>query len=67
MKRLQSVLCALALAIALSPTVLAGDIHGGSAPGDIHGAPGDIHGIKGDIYGIYGILISSIFGNIYGI
>jgi hypothetical protein len=81
MKRIQSVLCALALAIALSPTVLAGDIHGISVKGDIHGvsAPGDIHGVTapGDIHGnpsaitgfltyIAGIVVSSTAGNIHG-
>jgi hypothetical protein len=50
MKRIQSVLCAAALAFALSTTVNAGNIHGvtATALGDIHGvtatAPGDIHG-----------------------
>lgn len=76
MKRIQSVLCASALAIALCSTVLAGNIHGVSAtaPGNIHGvsAPGNIHGVSapGDITGFLkyaaGILISSIAGNIHG-
>lgn len=65
MKRLQSVLCALALALALSTTVLAGNIHGVSAnaPGNIHGvsenAPGNIHGISNAVLEmILGILIA---------
>jgi len=71
MKKIQSILCAAALAISLSSTVLAGDIHGVSAKGDIHGVKGDIHGIKGDITGVLtwgditGVILS-IFGDIHG-
>lgn len=70
MKRLQSVLCASALAIALSPTVLAGNIHsiGVTADGNIHSIPvtadGNIHSIGvtwGDITGV----ITAILGNIH--
>ncbi|MCM3902853.1 MAG: hypothetical protein ND866_14200 [Pyrinomonadaceae bacterium] len=65
MKKIQSVLCAAALAISLSSTVLAGNIHGVSANGNIHGVSAN-----GNIHGIYGILVSdllvSIFGNIHG-
>ncbi len=54
MKRLQSVLCALALALALSTTALAGNIHGVSA-----NAPGNIHGISNAVLEmILGILIA---------
>lgn len=66
MKKIQSILCAAVLAISLSSTVLAGNIHGGvSATGNIHTVTA-----TGDIHGIYGILISevlvSILGNIHG-
>lgn len=39
MRKIQSVLCAAVLALSLSSTVLAGNIHGvkSSAYGDIHG------------------------------
>lgn len=63
MKRLQSVLCASALAIALSPTVLAGNIHSVSvtANGNIHSVSvttnGNIHSVTGRIYNsILGLL-----------
>ncbi len=70
MKRLQSVLCALALAIALAPVALAGNIHGvtSTADGNIHGvtASGDITDLRtwGEITGlltwgdITGVIIS---------
>ena len=76
MKRFQSILFASLLTMSLCATALAGDITGRpttaapgditGAPGDITGKPGDITGIKGDITGIYGILITSILGNIHG-
>jgi hypothetical protein len=54
MKKIQSILCAAALAISLSSTVLAGNIHGvrATAPGDIHGvsASGNIHGVTATVY-----------------
>jgi hypothetical protein len=54
MKRIQSVVCAAALALALSTTVLAGDIHGvtATAPGDIHGKPanGNITTLLTDVF-----------------
>lgn len=56
MKRIQSVLCALVLALSLSSTVLAGNIHGVSSPTD-----GNIHGTSAS-----GILISGLFGDISG-
>lgn len=71
MKKIQSVLCAGILVFTLSSTVLAGDIHGVSAKGDIHGVKGDIHGVKGDITGlltwgdITGVILS-ILGDIHG-
>jgi len=63
MKRIQSVLCAAALALALSTTVLAGDIHGvtATAPGDIHGAP-----VKGNITTLLTDVLVAILGNIHG-
>jgi hypothetical protein len=67
MKRLQSVLCALALAIALSPTALAGNIHGIKATTTTL-ADGNIHGVSA--YDYLGILITDAFvailGNIHG-
>lgn len=67
MKKVQSVLFALALALSLSSTVLAGNIHGVSAPSD-----GNIHGVNGILIGdvfawsdITGVIVS-IFGNIHG-
>jgi hypothetical protein len=73
MKKIQSVLCAVALAISLSSTILAGDIHGVRANAEIHGVStkGDIHGTKGNFSGlltwgdITGVIVS-IFGDIHG-
>lgn len=63
MKRLQSVLCAAALALALSTTTLAGNIHGVRAT-----APGNIHGVTA--YDYLGIVLTDAFvailGNIHG-
>lgn len=66
MKRFQSVVCALALTISLSSTVLAGNIHTVSASGNIHtkSAPSYTSAgflTWGDITGV----IVSIFGNIH--
>lgn len=58
MKRIQSALCAAALALALSTTVLAGDIHGVTATG-----PGDIHGVTTRL--LTDVLVA-ILGNIHG-
>jgi hypothetical protein len=65
MKRLQSVLCAAALALALSTTVSAGNIHGVSAYGNIHGvsATGNIHGVTATL--LTDVLVA-ILGNIHG-
>jgi hypothetical protein len=57
MKKIQSVLCALALAISLSSTVLAGDIHTKSVRGDIHTA----NGILVSDASASGILLSDVF------
>lgn len=64
MKRLQSVLCAAALAVTLSTTVMAGNIHGVSAYGNIHGvkSDGNIHGVKTLLTDV----LVAILGNIHG-
>ncbi|MFN2510727.1 MAG: hypothetical protein ABR568_04700 [Pyrinomonadaceae bacterium] len=76
MKRIQSALCASALALALSSTVLAGNIHsigvtsngnihsiGVTSNGNIHSGPGSITDLLtwGDITGV----ITTILGNIH--
>ena len=65
MKRFQSVLCSLALALSLSSTVLAGNIHGVSASGNIHGVKANNSDLLtwSDVTG----MVVSIFGNIHGI
>ena len=62
MKRFQSVLCALALTIALSSTVLAGQVYGVSAPVDVNS-----NGILvSEIYGEITDAVVSIMGHIHG-
>lgn len=64
MKRLQSVLCALALAIALSPTALAGNIHGiKSDTTTLQATDGNIHGVTAKL--LTDVLVA-ILGNIHG-
>jgi hypothetical protein len=59
MKKFQSALCTLVLALSLSSTVFAGNIHAGKAT-----APGDIHGTSAS-----GILVSDLlsWGTITGV
>lgn len=52
MKRLQSILCAALLTLAMSSAAFAGQISGRS--GQISGAPGQISGIYGQISGLPG-------------
>jgi len=70
MKKIQPILCSLALALALSPTVLAGNIHGmkaTAADGNIHGvkttASSDINSVASDL--LIDALVA-IAGNIHG-
>ena len=68
MKKIRPVLCAVALALSLSPTALAGNIHGVKATldGNIHGvktASTDITSVASDL--LIDALVA-IAGNIHG-
>jgi hypothetical protein len=68
MKKIRPILCAVALALSLSPTVLAGNIHGvkATSDGNIHGgktASSDIDAITSDL--LIDVLVA-VAGNIHG-